>query len=95
VRVIVTVPWGRRLGGAETMLQGLLDTAGEAGHELEPVFFEDGPWAQELRGAGLRAEVLEAGRLRQAGKLTATVARLARLLRARDPDVVLNWSAKT
>jgi len=95
VRVLVTVPWGRRLGGAETMLQGLLDGAGAGGHELEPVFFEAGPWCQELREAGVRVEVIEAGRLRQAHRWAATVARLARLLRAREPDVVLNWSAKT
>src|SRR5271157_2401662 len=48
-----------------------------------------------LRERGLRAEVIPAGRLRQVHRWLATVVRLARLMRARRPDVVLNWSAKT
>jgi glycosyltransferase involved in cell wall biosynthesis len=95
MRVIVTVPWGQRLGGAEAMLQGVLEDPGEHEHELEVVFFEDGPWPQELREAGYRVEVIPAGRLRQLHRWLATVLRLARLLRARKPDVILNWSAKT
>ena len=95
MRLLITVPWGQRLGGAETMLQGLLEQPGEHEHELELVFFEDGPWPQELREAGFRVEVLHAGRLRQAHRWAASVLRLARLFRARRPDVILNWSAKT
>jgi glycosyltransferase involved in cell wall biosynthesis len=77
------------------MLQGILEGAAEGEHELEPVFFEPGPWPEELRAAGLRVEVIDAGRLRQAHRWLATVRRLARLFRERDPDVILNWSAKT
>jgi glycosyltransferase involved in cell wall biosynthesis len=95
VRILITVPWGQRLGGAEAMLQGVLDGGGEVGHELELVFFEPGPWPQELRQAGFRVEVIEAGRLREAHRWLATVLRLRRVLRARRPDVILNWSAKT
>jgi len=95
VRVTVTAPWGRRLGGAEAMLQGLLDGREEHEHELEVVFFEDGPWPAELRAQGLRVDVIPAGRLREAHRWAAAVATLARLLRERDPDVILNWSAKT
>jgi glycosyltransferase involved in cell wall biosynthesis len=77
------------------MLQGVLDGARESAHELEVVFFEPGPWPQELEAAGIRVEVLNAGRLRQAHRWLATVIRLARLFRARRPDLILNWSAKT
>src|SRR5437660_8088127 len=77
------------------MLQGVLDGAGEGEHELEPVFFQDGPWVQELRDVGLRVEVIPSGRLRQAHKWLTTVLALARLFRERQPDVILNWSAKT
>ena len=35
------------------MLQGILEGAGDGEHELEPVFFEHGPWPEELRRAGL------------------------------------------
>jgi glycosyltransferase involved in cell wall biosynthesis len=95
VRIVITVPWGQRLGGAEAMLQGVFDGAVEAGHELEPVFFQDGPWPAQLRQAGFRVEVIDAGRLREVHRWLATVRRLARLLRAREPDLILNWAAKT
>jgi len=77
------------------MLQTVLDGARESGHELEPVFLEPGPWPEELRAAGLRVEVLAAGRLRDVHRWVATVVALARLMRRRRPDVILNWSAKT
>ena len=53
VRVLITMPWGHRLGGAEAMLQTVLDGARESGHELELVFCEAGPWPDELRGSRL------------------------------------------
>ncbi len=77
------------------MLQTVLDGARESGHELEPVFFEPGPWPAELRAAGLRVEVLPAGRLRAVHRGAMTVVRLAALMRRRRPDLILNWSAKT
>ena len=40
-------------------------------------------------------DVIDAGRLRQAHRWLATVARLARVFRARRPDLILNWAAKT
>ena len=91
----MTVPWGRRLGGAEVMLQGLLDGAAAGGHELEVVFLEPGPWPQELTRRGLRVDVLPAGRLRQLHRWAGTVRSLARILRDRKPDLIVNWSAKT
>ncbi len=95
MRVLITMPWGHRLGGAEAMLQTVLDGAPQSGHELELVFFEHGPWPVELSNAGFRVEVLEAGRLRDVHRWIATVARLARIFRRRQPDLILNWSAKT
>jgi len=95
VRMLITAPWGERLGGAEAMLQAVLDGAPDSGHELELVFFQDGPWPAELRRAGLRVEVLDAGRLRQADRWLRTVLALARMFRARQPDLILNWAAKT
>jgi glycosyltransferase involved in cell wall biosynthesis len=95
MRVLITVPWGERLGGAEAMLQAVLDEAPHAEHELQVVFLQAGSWPQELARRGLRVDVLDAGRLRHVHRWVATVARLARLLRARRPDLILNWSAKT
>jgi glycosyltransferase involved in cell wall biosynthesis len=94
MRILITVPWGRRLGGSEDMLQTVLDGAEESGHELELVFFEDGLWARELRDRGFHVEVIAAGRLREVHKLLATVLRLARVLRRRRPDLIINWQPK-
>ncbi len=95
MRILITMPWGDRLGGAEAMLQTVLDGTQESGHELELVFCGAGPWPAELREAGFRVEVLEAGRLRDLHRWGATVWRLARIFRRRRPDLILNWSAKT
>ncbi len=95
MRILIAVPWGQRLGGAEAMLHTVLDGARGTDHELELVFFEEGPWPAELRDAGFRVEVIPAGRLRQPHRFLATVVRLARLFRRRRPDLILNWSAKT
>lgn len=94
MRVLITVPWPERLGGAEAMLQTILDGVGESAHEIELVFLEDGPWPRELERAGLRVDFIPAGRLRQVHRWAATVARLVRILRRRRPDVILNWASK-
>jgi glycosyltransferase involved in cell wall biosynthesis len=95
MRILVTAPWGEPLGGAEAMLQGVLDGASAEGHELELAFFEDGSWPAELRARGFHVEVIPAGRLREPHRWAATVVRLARMIRRRRPDLVLNWAAKT
>ncbi len=95
MRLLITVPWGERLGGAEAMLQSVLEGSRESGHDLEFVFFEPGPWPEELASAGFRVSVIRAGRVRELHRWLASVVRLARLLRARQPDLILNWSEKT
>ena len=95
VRILITVPWGQRLGGAESMLHTVLAGAHEGEHELELVFFEDGPWPAELRSAGFHVEVIPGGRLRQAHRWLATVVGLSRVFRRRQPDLILDWMAKT
>jgi glycosyltransferase involved in cell wall biosynthesis len=95
MRILVTMPWGEPLGGAEAMLQAILDGAQEEGHELELVFFQPGPWPVALSKSGFRVEVVAAGRLRQAHRWLTTVLRLTRIMRSRRPDLMLNWAAKT
>ena len=95
MHILITVPWGEPLGGAEAMLQAVLDGAREEGHQLELVFFEAGSWPTALAKAGFRVEVLAAGRLREAHRWAATVLRIARMARHRQPDLILNWAAKT
>jgi glycosyltransferase involved in cell wall biosynthesis len=95
VQILVTVPWGERLGGAEAMLQAIVDGAREGGHEIQFVFFEPGPWPAELRDAGFTVEVLHAGRLRDAHRWLPTVIRLAAIFRRDQPQLIVNWAAKT
>jgi len=95
MRILITAPWGQSLGGAEAMLESVLKGGRERGHELDVVFFEDGPWPAQLRAAGHEVEVLSVGRVRELHRWGATVAHLTRLLRRRRPDLMLNWAAKT
>ena len=95
MRIVVTLPWGQRLGGAEAMLQMALEGARGLGYELELVFFEDGPWPAELVAAGFRVDVISSGRLRDLHRWISTVVRLARIFHRRRPDLILNWAAKT
>lgn len=95
MRLLITVPWAEPLGGAEAMLQAVLSGARSEGHEPELVFFEPGPWPVALSDAGFRVEVLSAGRLREVHRWVATVRALARIMRSRQPDLILNWAAKT
>jgi glycosyltransferase involved in cell wall biosynthesis len=95
VRILVTVPWGGRLGGAEAMLHTALGGARERGHEFEFVFFEPGDWPKELEQEGFRVELLSVGRLREAHRWIGAVTALRRILRSRQPDLILNWAAKT
>ena len=94
MRMLITVPWGERLGGAEAMLQMVLEGAKETRHELELVFLEPGPWPTELAAVGLRVHTLSTGQLRQVHRGVATVSRLAKIMRARRPDLILNWMGK-
>jgi len=95
MRVVVTVPWGERLGGAEAILQTVLDCSREMGQQIELVFFADGPWPRHLAETGFMVTVINAGRMRELYRWAPTVVHLARLLRDRKPDVILNWSPKT
>jgi glycosyltransferase involved in cell wall biosynthesis len=95
VRIAVTVPWGDRLGGAETMLWSFLRHLDRSRMDPLVVFLQPGPYVSDVQRLGLRTEVLEAGRLREAVKFGRTVSALARVLKRERCDLVLNWSAKT
>jgi glycosyltransferase involved in cell wall biosynthesis len=76
-------------------LQTVVDRSRAFGHEIELVFFADGSWPKRLADSGFSVTVIEAGRLRDMHRWVATVARLARLLRHRQPDIIVNWIGKT
>jgi glycosyltransferase involved in cell wall biosynthesis len=95
VRVLITVPWGERLGGAETMLWTFLRHVDRRRVEPTVAFLQSGPYVREVETLGIRTVVLEAGRLREPVRFVRTVARFARLVDAERCDLVLNWSPKT
>jgi glycosyltransferase involved in cell wall biosynthesis len=94
MRLVVTVPWGAALGGAEEMLRTFLARADRDRIDPTVVFFEPGPFEREIAALGIRTAIVPTGRLRQPHRLAAAVRALARLLRAERPDLVLNWTAK-
>ncbi len=94
LRVLVVAPWGERAGGAEEMLSTLLRHLDRSVVEPEVVFLGDGQFVREVVGLGIPVWVMPSGRLRDVHRFVRTIARLARLMREREPDVVLAWSAK-
>lgn len=95
LRLLFTLPWATRSGGAEEMLQALVEGGPGHGYESEVAFLQEGPWPAELRAEGVPVHVLQAGRVRELHLGARAVLRLARVLRGRRPDVVVNWVAKT
>jgi glycosyltransferase involved in cell wall biosynthesis len=95
LRLLFTLPWATRSGGAEEMLQALVEGGAAQGYESELAFLQEGPWPQALRAEGVPVYVLGAGRVRQLHLGARASFRLARVLRRRRPDVILNWVAKT
>ncbi len=95
LRLLFTLPWATRSGGAEEMLQALVQGGPAHGYESELVFLQGGPWPEQLRAEGLSVHVLGVGRVRQLHLGARAILRLARILRSRRPDVIVNWVGKT
>jgi glycosyltransferase involved in cell wall biosynthesis len=94
MKVAIVMPLGEQRGGAELLLRYLASEARNLNATWILVFLEDGPLAAELRDLGFHTTVINAGRLRQAHRWAAAIVRIARLLRAEKPDVVVAWMAK-
>jgi glycosyltransferase involved in cell wall biosynthesis len=95
LRVLVCVPWGERLGGAEVMLRSLLKHTDPRRSEYRVAFLQSGSFVKEIQELGVHAYEVPAGRLRDAGAASAATRRLARIIRDEEPDVVLNWTTKS
>ncbi len=95
LQIVITVPWGERLGGAENFLWTFLRHADQRQVKPTVVFFADGPFEREVAGLGIETIVLRAGRLRNLASLVRTVLQTSEVLRSANPDLIVNWSAKT
>ena len=95
MKMVITVPWGERLGGAENMLWTFLRTLDRAQVDPAVVFFSHGGFEREVASLQIPTFVVEAGRLRNLPRFIQVITLLADLLRKQRPDLLLNWSAKT
>jgi glycosyltransferase involved in cell wall biosynthesis len=95
MRIVITVPYGQRLGGAESMLWVLLRHLDRSQVDPHVVAFTAGPFEREIAALGVSTTVVSAGRLRQLHKASATVRAVARVLDRERPDLILNWLSKT
>jgi hypothetical protein len=73
MKLLVTVPWGDRAGGAENMLWTFLRHVDRSRNEPKVVFFEHGPFEREVAGLGMRTAVVPSGRLRELARATGVV----------------------
>ena len=94
-KVVFTVPWGERLGGAENMLWTFLRRVDRRSLEPIVVFLADGPFPREVAAHNIPTIVLPAGRLRDVPSAVRAVRSLARVLRRERPDLLVNWISKT
>jgi glycosyltransferase involved in cell wall biosynthesis len=94
LKLLITSPYGERLGGAENMLGTFLRHLDKERIQPIVVFFEPGPFEREVAGLGIRTAIVPTGRLRQLRKLFVAVRTLAALIRSERPDLVLNWMPK-
>ncbi|HZV73362.1 MAG TPA: glycosyltransferase family 4 protein [Conexibacter sp.] len=94
LRALIAMPIATQRGGAELQLQQLVEHRREAGLELTVAFLRSGPMVDWCRERGVRAVVVEAGRVRQARKLGRAVRALAETATAERTQVVIGWMAK-
>src|SRR4051812_17207273 len=91
LRVVLTMTFGERLGGAENMLMTFLRHVDRSRVAPAVVFFAPGPFEREVAALGVPTLVIVPGRFREVARETAAVIRLARVLRRARPDLVLAW----
>lgn len=94
MKVVVTLPWGERRGGAEHMFWTFLRHLDRRRLEPVVVFLSPGSFRHEVAALGFRTMVLPAGRLRELRSAGRTLRALAAVLRRERPDLVLSWAAK-
>jgi glycosyltransferase involved in cell wall biosynthesis len=95
MKLLVTVPWGERAGGAEMMLWLFLRNVDRSRVEPFVVFLQPGAFEREVASLDIATAVVPSGRLRELVRATRVVGAVQRVIRRERPDLVLNWSAKT
>lgn len=93
-KILITINWAERLGGAEEALWSFLRHVDRDRLEAVVVFHGAGTFEREVAGLGLRTIVIPASRLRQVHRFAASVLRLRGIIRREDPALVVNWLTK-
>lgn len=95
MKLFILVPWGERLGGAESMLWNALRAIDR--DRVEPIvaFMQPGRFERDTAAMGVRTHLIAASRLRRPGETMRAIRQLASTLERDQPDLILNWSAKT
>ena len=91
MKVVFTLTFGERLGGAENMMMSFLRHADRARIDPVVVFFRPGSWVDEVEALGIETAIVPTGRFRQPHLAAAGVFKLARLLRTWRPALLVNW----
>jgi glycosyltransferase involved in cell wall biosynthesis len=94
MRALIVMPLATQRGGTELQLQQLVEHRADAGLEPTVAFLRSGPMVAWCRERGVRAVVIEAGRLRQPRMLGRTVRALVRLAGHERSQVVIGWMGK-
>jgi glycosyltransferase involved in cell wall biosynthesis len=92
--VAIVMPLAKQLGGGELSFMHLMMSNHSGLVSWRVVFLEDGPMVEQVRGLGIPATVIAAGRMRQAHKTALTLIRLVKYLRRERIDLVIGWMAK-
>jgi glycosyltransferase involved in cell wall biosynthesis len=87
------MPVATERGGAEQTLLQLLEHAPDD-VSWHVVFLEPGPMARKVQDLGAEVTELDAGRVRQLGRMASTARQLGRIFRASRADVVVSWMPK-
>src|SRR5687767_1802983 len=90
-RLLVVTAFGARLGGSDNILWSYLRNLYRSQVEPTVILLQAGSFVEEVAALGMPTYVLPEGRLRSPRYLLSTTVRLARLMHALRPSLVLNW----
>lgn len=91
MRALFGIPFATRPGGAERILWSLLRNRDAGAIDPHVLFFEDGPWREEITALGIGTTVVDPGRFRSPWRLAGAVRATARLIGDIRPDVAVSW----
>ena len=94
MNVAILMPRATQRGGAEQLLDVLLQHTADADIEWLVIFFEHGPLVSTFSERGVETLVVETGRLRNAIRYIRAVCTLTRLLLEEEADLVFSWMSK-